>query len=55
VDAQKLAAIQVAASIGAACYVVGSSLFALVTTLQVNLSIQYGNSRTSAYSYSNSI
>jgi len=52
VDAQKLAAMQVAASIGTACYLVGSSLFALVTALQVNLSIQYGNSRTSAYSYS---
>ncbi|MEG4145195.1 AAA family ATPase [Microcoleus sp. Pol12B5] len=52
VDAQKLAAMQVAASIAIACYVVGSSLFALVTALQVNLSIQYGNSPTSAYSYS---
>jgi len=52
VDAQKLAAMQVAASIATACYVVGSSLFALATALQVNLSIQYGNSRTSAYSYS---
>ena len=52
VDAQKLAAMQVAASIGTACYLVGSSLFALVTALQVNLSIQYGNSPTSAYSYS---
>jgi predicted ATPase/signal transduction histidine kinase len=51
-DAQKLAAMQVAASIATACYLVGSSLFALVTALQVNLSIQYGNSRTSAYSYS---
>jgi predicted ATPase/signal transduction histidine kinase len=52
VDAQKLAAMQVAASIATACYAVGSSLFALVTALQVNLSIQYGNSHTSAYSYS---
>ncbi|AFZ06184.1 multi-sensor signal transduction multi-kinase [Oscillatoria nigro-viridis PCC 7112] len=52
VDAQKLAAMQVAASIATACYLVGSSLFALVTALQVNLSIQYGNSPTSAYSYS---
>jgi predicted ATPase/signal transduction histidine kinase len=52
VDTQKLAAMQVAASIAAACYLVGSSLLALVTALQVNLSIQYGNSRGSAYSYS---
>ncbi|MEG5041645.1 MULTISPECIES: AAA family ATPase [unclassified Microcoleus] len=52
VDAQKLATMQVAASIATACYLAGSSLFALVTALQVNLSIQYGNSRTSAYSYS---
>ena len=52
VDAQKLAAMQVAATMATACYLVGSSLFALVTALQVNLSIQYGNSRISAYSYS---
>src|ERR687885_243585 len=52
VDAQKLAAMQVAASMVAVCYLAGSSLFALVTALQVNLSIQYGNSPTSAYSYS---
>ncbi|MEG4047881.1 AAA family ATPase [Microcoleus sp. Pol17_C1] len=52
VDAQKLATMQVAASIATACYLAGSPLFALVTALQVNLSIQYGNSRTSAYSYS---
>src|SRR6476661_4352073 len=52
VDGQKLAAMQVAASMASACYLVGSSLFALVTALQVNLSIQYGNSCGSAYSYS---
>ena len=52
VDTQKLAAMQMAASIATASYLVGSSLFALVAALQVNLSIQYGNSRTSAYSYS---
>jgi len=52
VDGQKLATMQVAASMASACYLVGSSLFALVTALQVNLSIQYGNSRTSAFSYS---
>ena len=52
VNPEKLAAMQVAASMVSACYLVGSSLFALVTALQVNLSIQYGNSRSSAYSYS---
>jgi len=52
VDAQKLATMQVAASMASTCYLAGSSLFALVAALQVNLSIQYGNSRTSAYSYS---
>ncbi|MEG3960139.1 serine/threonine-protein kinase PknK, partial [Microcoleus sp. herbarium2] len=52
VDTQKLATMQMAASIATASYLVGSSLFALVAALQVNLSIQYGNSRTSAYSYS---
>lgn len=38
VDAQKLATMQVAASMVSVCYVVGWSLFALVTALQVNLS-----------------
>src|SRR6476661_2389240 len=52
VDAQKLATMQVAATMVSVCYLVGSSLFALVAALQVNLSIQYGNSRTSAFSYS---
>ncbi|MGB3262846.1 MAG: serine/threonine-protein kinase PknK, partial [Microcoleus sp.] len=52
VDAHKLAMMQVAASIAPACYLIGSPLFGLVTALQVNLSIQYGNSRASAYSYS---
>ncbi|MEG4027958.1 MULTISPECIES: AAA family ATPase [unclassified Microcoleus] len=52
VNPEKLATMQVAASMVSACYLVGSSLFALVTALQVNLSIQYGNSRSSAYSYS---
>ncbi|MEG4417777.1 AAA family ATPase [Microcoleus sp. LAD1_D5] len=52
VDTQKLATMQVAASLVSVCYLVGSSLFALVAALQVNLSIQYGNSPTSAYSYS---
>lgn len=51
IDVEKLATIRVLASILAACYVTGSPLFPLVTALQVNLSIQYGNSPTSAISY----
>ncbi|MBH8567190.1 AAA family ATPase [Nostoc sp. CENA67] len=51
VDAEKLAMIQIAASIMTACYVSGSPVFPLLNTLQVNLSLQYGNSLTSAYSY----
>ncbi|MEA5467276.1 ATP-binding protein [Spirulina sp. 06S082] len=51
VDAEKLATMQVAASILSACYLVGSPLYALSITLQVNLSLQYGNSPTSAFSY----
>jgi predicted ATPase/signal transduction histidine kinase/CheY-like chemotaxis protein len=50
-DPQQLAMMQVAASIIGACYVTNPLLYALVVALQVNLSIQYGNSSTSAYSY----
>ncbi|MDF0555159.1 ATP-binding sensor histidine kinase [Kamptonema sp. UHCC 0994] len=51
VDAEKLATMQVAASILSACYLVGSPLYSLAIALQVNLSLQYGNSPTSAFSY----
>jgi GAF domain-containing protein len=51
VDAQKLAIMQVAASITPACYIVGSLLHPLVTALQVNLSLQYGNSLASPFGY----
>ncbi|BAZ50722.1 two-component hybrid sensor and regulator [Nostoc sp. NIES-4103] len=51
VDAEKLATIQIAASIMTACYVTGSPVFPLLNILQVNLSLQYGNSPNSAYSY----
>ncbi|CAN1209781.1 histidine kinase [Tumidithrix helvetica PCC 7403] len=51
VDAEKLAIIKVLAAIVPACYHIGSPLFPLVVASQVNLSIQYGNSATSAYSY----
>ena len=51
VDAEKLATMQVAASILSACYLVGSPLYSLAIALQVNLSLQYGNSPTSSFSY----
>ena len=51
VDAEKLAIVNIAASILSACYLVGSPLYSLAIALQVNLSLQYGNSPTSAFSY----
>jgi predicted ATPase/signal transduction histidine kinase/CheY-like chemotaxis protein len=50
-DPQQLAIMQVAASMISAAYVTNPLLYALVVALQVKLSIQYGNSSTSAYSY----
>ncbi len=51
VDPQKLAIMQVAASILPPCYNAGSLLFLLIATLQVSLSLQYGNSPIAAFSY----
>ncbi len=51
VDPNQLAIMEVAASIMPSCYLSGSPLFPLVAALLVNLSIQYGNSPDSAYSY----
>lgn len=51
VDPEKLATMRIAASIVAACYIVGSPLLPLVIAFQVNSSLQYGNSPISAYSY----
>ncbi|OLP16649.1 serine/threonine protein kinase [Leptolyngbya sp. 'hensonii'] len=51
VDPEKIAMVQIAASITPACHIVGSPLGLLLNTLQVNLSIQYGNSPASAFSY----
>ncbi|MBD2690576.1 diguanylate cyclase domain-containing protein [Anabaena catenula] len=51
VDTEKLAIMQVAGSISPPCCIVNSPLFPLVVFLQVSLSIQYGNSPTSAFSY----
>ncbi|MDZ8262652.1 AAA family ATPase [Nostoc sp. ChiQUE01b] len=52
VDSEKLATMQIAASILPACHLVGSPLYVLVIALQVRLSLEYGNSPTSAFSYS---
>ncbi|MDP5018948.1 MAG: AAA family ATPase, partial [Dolichospermum sp.] len=51
VDTEKLAIMQVAASICPVCIIVASPLLPLVIVLQVSLSIQYGNSSTSAFGY----
>ncbi len=50
-DAEQLAVMEMAASIFSACYMTGSPLFPFVVALQVKLSIQYGNSPYSAFSY----
>ncbi len=51
VDAEKFSIMQVASSMTAPCYLTGSLLFPILVTLQVKLSIQYGNSPMSAYCY----
>ncbi len=51
VDPHQLAIMEVIASIQPACYIVGSPLFPLLVALQVNLSLQFGNSPLSALSY----
>ncbi len=51
VDPQKIAIMQVATRITSVYFIIGSPLFVLVVALQVNLSLQYGNSPTSAISY----
>ncbi|MBE9119177.1 AAA family ATPase, partial [Lusitaniella coriacea LEGE 07157] len=48
---EKLAAMQISASIFSACYITGSPLFAIVAAFQVKLSIESGNSPHSAFSY----
>ena len=50
-DPQQLEIVRVASSIMLACYITNPLLYALVVALQVNLSIRYGTSDTSAYSY----
>ncbi|MDZ8185756.1 MAG: AAA family ATPase [Nostoc sp. ChiSLP02] len=50
-DAEKLATLQITNSIFPAAFNSGSSLFPLLVSLAVKLSIQYGNTSLSAYSY----
>ena len=52
-DAEKLDILQIAKSIMPAAYLSGSLLFSLLIALSVKLSIQYGNTAASAYSYAN--
>ncbi|BAZ38419.1 two-component hybrid sensor and regulator [Calothrix sp. NIES-4101] len=51
VDPEKLGIIQIAANIMPVCYMANSPLFPLLILLSVNLSLQYGNSPSSAISY----
>ncbi len=50
-DLDQLAIVKLAAIIMPACYHAGSGLFPILITLQVKLSLQYGNSPTSSLSY----
>lgn len=51
VDPEKLAIMLVAATISPPCSIVGSPLLPFLVVLQVSLSIQYGNTPYSAFSY----
>ncbi|MEG4349727.1 AAA family ATPase [Microcoleus sp. LAD1_D5] len=52
-DVEKLGTIKIANIISPAAYLTGSALFPLLNTFSVKLSIQYGNTSISAYSYAN--
>ncbi|HIK10642.1 MAG TPA: AAA family ATPase [Oscillatoriaceae cyanobacterium M33_DOE_052] len=51
VDPEKLDIIQMASGIISACYMASSPLFPILLALQVKLSLQYGNSPNSPFSY----
>ncbi|MBD2440366.1 ATP-binding sensor histidine kinase [Nostoc sp. FACHB-110] len=50
-NVEKLAVMQIAASILPACYMTNSPIYPLVVALQVKLSIQFGNNLFSPFSY----
>ncbi|AFY36419.1 ATP-binding sensor histidine kinase [Calothrix sp. PCC 7507] len=52
-DAEKLGTLQIVNIISPAAYLTGSMLYPLLNTLSVKLSIQYGNTSTSAFGYAN--
>ncbi|AVH62117.1 trifunctional serine/threonine-protein kinase/ATP-binding protein/sensor histidine kinase [Nostoc sp. 'Peltigera membranacea cyanobiont' N6] len=52
-DAEKLGTLQIVNIISPAAYLTGSALYPLLNTLSVKLSIQYGNTSTSAFGYAN--
>ena len=52
-DAEKLATLKIVNIISPAAYLTGSTLYPLLNTLSVKLSIQYGNTSTSTCGYAN--
>ncbi|MDZ8187236.1 MAG: AAA family ATPase [Nostoc sp. ChiSLP02] len=52
-DAEKLATLKIVNIISPAAYLTGSTLYPLLNTLSVKLSIQYGNTSTSTFGYAN--
>ncbi len=52
-DAEKLGTLKIVNIISPAAYLTGSMLYPLLNTLSVKLSIQYGNTSTSAFGYAN--
>jgi predicted ATPase/signal transduction histidine kinase len=52
-DAEKLATLKIVNIISPAAYLTGSTLYPLLNTLSVKLSIQYGNTSISTFGYAN--
>ncbi|MEH2112632.1 trifunctional serine/threonine-protein kinase/ATP-binding protein/sensor histidine kinase [Nostoc sp.] len=52
-DGEKLGTLKIVNIISPAAYLTGSMLYPLLNTLSVKLSIQYGNTSTSAFGYAN--